>query len=87
MTGLTVYAPDLPSGFFSSLSLLLTMATVVPIGLVFTPQAVRRDKRVIVGLILALGFVIGVPAYAVVCNICDICKGSYWWLIADCWFL
>jgi hypothetical protein len=76
-----------PSPVISSLSLYFVMLTVVPIGLLLAPQPVRRDKRTIVTLLLLAAVVIGVPVYAVVCNVCEVCKGDYWWLYMECWFL
>jgi hypothetical protein len=60
---------------------------MLPILIVFAPQAVRRDKRTVAAVLASAVVLIGVPAYAVVCNICAVCKTEYWWLIPECWFL
>ena len=60
---------------------------MVPVLMVFAPQPIRRDKRTVAALVVLAGIAIGVPVYAVVCNVCALCKTDYWWLIAECWFL
>ena len=72
----------------SALGQLLVLATVVPIGLLLAPQTVRKDKRTLVAMAVAIALVIGVPVYAVVCNVCEICKVCPWYLCPlECWFL
>jgi hypothetical protein len=75
------------SSVASTLSLYLWMVTIVPVGLLLAPQDVRRDKRTIVAVAIGALLLLGVPAYAVVCNVCTVCNGDYWWLFAECWFL
>jgi hypothetical protein len=60
---------------------------MLPILIVFAPQAVRRDKRTIATLLVAVAFVVGVPVYAVICNVCALCKTEWWFLYVECWFL
>lgn len=60
---------------------LVMMLTVVPLGLLWAPQEIRRDKRVIVaGLVLAL-VVLSIPAFAAPPT--KICDYMPWAL--ECW--
>jgi hypothetical protein len=74
------------SPIVSSLGFYLMVLTVVPIGLLMAPQPVRRDRRTIVGLGVALVAIVGVPVYAAICNVCAVCQTDMWWLYAECWF-
>lgn len=69
----------IPGGFLSSLGPMLAMLTVVPMGIVFAPQAVRHVDRRIVGLGVAVVLGAGLD---IVTKICDWCP----WCI-ECWFL
>lgn len=64
----------------SSLSFYLTACTLLIVGIVFAPQPVKRDKRVIalVGVLIVLA--IGVPVFAADTTIC---KYAPWAL--ECW--
>lgn len=84
MTAMTVLGSHSLGSAFSTV---LTMATLVPLLLIVAPQPIRTDKRVIVGLIALAAVAIGVPVYAVVCNVCSVCNGDWWWLFAECWFI
>jgi hypothetical protein len=72
-----------PSPALSSLSLLLLMVTVVPIGLMFAPQPIRRDKRVLIGIgLLVVLFGLSSTASAAVIGTC-----KYAWWAIECWFV
>lgn len=68
-------------GVFSSVSLYLTVAMVIPVLLAMAPAQVRRDKRVIVLAAVVLLAAIGVPLSAFYCATC--CTGG--WLPVECW--
>jgi hypothetical protein len=72
---------------FSALGPLAFMAMLLPIGLLLAPQPIRTDKRTIAGLLVSVLLIVGVPIYAAICNVCELCKGDYWWLILECWFI
>jgi hypothetical protein len=60
---------------------------MVPVLMVFAPQPIRRDKRTVAVLVALAAIVVGVPAYAVICNICTVCLGEWWFLFIECWFI
>jgi hypothetical protein len=82
-----VIAIVIGSSAVSTLSLYAVMLTIVPLGLLLAPQPVRTDKRTIAAVIAAAAILIGAPAYAVVCNVCALCKTEWWFLYVECWFL
>jgi formate hydrogenlyase subunit 4 len=65
----------------------MVVLLMIPALFLFAPQPIRKDKRTVAALVMLAAVVIGVPVYAVICNVCEICKADYWWLIPDCWFL
>jgi hypothetical protein len=73
-------------GSASTFSPMFAVLFMIPVLLVFAPQPVRRDRRTIVGLGVALVAIVGVPVYAAICNVCAVCQTDMWWLYAECWF-
>lgn len=68
------------SGATSALSLYGVLC-MIPILLLWSPQHVRRDKRVLVGAALVIVAALGFPALAADSKICEICP---WWLCIEC---
>lgn len=66
----------------SSLAPFLVLLTIVPIGLLFAPQPLRRDKRIRVLALVLLLLTISAPAWAFPTKICDWCPYCF-----ECWFL
>lgn len=83
MSALVVGSP------LSSLSLpALVLMVMVPIGLLWAPQPIRRDRRTIAALVGFTLVMVGGPVYAVICNICLICERcAWWWCPWECLFL
>lgn len=71
----------LSSSTWSVLSLYLLLLTVVPIGLMWAPQPVKRDKRVIAVVIVVVALLLLVPPlFAFDSNVC-----TYAWWAIECW--
>lgn len=72
------------SGVASSLSFPWVFL-MVPILFLFAPQAIKRDKRTLVVLALAVACVLGVPVFAdeweAVSGVCSYCP---WYLCLEC---
>jgi hypothetical protein len=66
----------------------LVVLLMIPALFLFAPQTIRKDKRTVAALVMLAAVVIGVPVYAVVCNICEVCKTCAWYYCPlECWFL
>ena len=76
-------APWMSNPFGPAMVLLL----MVPVLIMFAPQPIRRDKRTVAVLVTLAAIVVGVPVYAVICNICSVCLGEWWFLFVECWFI
>ena len=74
----------LTSPAFSSLSLAVFLGGCLIVGLIFAPQPIKRDKRVLVVLALFLLALIGQPVSAVTFR-ARICDGAYWFWFIECW--
>jgi hypothetical protein len=66
---------------WSALSFYLMLLTAVPMGLMFAPQPIRRDKRTIAVLLVVVAFLVGAPLFAFASNVC-----TYAWWAIECWF-
>jgi hypothetical protein len=71
------------SGAGSAISL-YGVLLMIPILLLWAPQSIRRDRRVIVGAAFAIGAALGFPVLAAVSDVCSYCP---WWLCIECLWL